>query len=155
MQKKFLHLMRDYMPIFHRDYITYIEEKYRDFPNTILNSNDDTLIGLYSDAISNLLDFRKVHSTVIHDYIIKESKKINIMKDNKSKQAHGNKGAGGTNPIKLTNAINNNTIAVLKKVSKIKNDTLIRNREYRSLQFKYLSYVLITVWCIWKLYISE
>ena len=151
----FLRKMRNYMPVYHRDFITYIEKIYSKFSSDILNSNDNTLIGLYHESLVNLLDFRKVHTTLIHNYVMKFIEPSNKHTKDDFKHAHDNKGAGGTNPMDFAQEINNDTIAVLKTVSKIKNDTIARNHNYRSLRIKYLSYGVITTWCIWKLYTSE
>ena len=147
----FLRKMRNYMPVYHRNFIKYIEETYSNFSGYILNSNDDTLIGLYHDSIVNLLEFRKAHTSLIHNYIMKFIEPTTNHKKDDSKQAHDNKGSGGTCPREFAQEINNDTIEVLNDFVYIKNTTLVKNR---FLRIKYLSYLLIMIWCIWQVYSS-
>lgn len=145
----FLRKMRNYMPRFHREFITFIEDRYKDFSRSILESNDSTLIGLYHDSIVNLMQFRKTHTSLIHNYIMKFIEPQNRMKIVENKQVHGKKGAGGMLPREFAREINRDTYKVLKYVSDIRVKAYKKSERYRYV--KYMIYMIIIGLCMWKL----
>src|SRR5690606_5481657 len=68
---KYLHIMQDYMPKPHRDFIQGIKPgALRDYIQTVQNTS---LINAYNETLQQLLSFRKMHIRYAASYIANQS----------------------------------------------------------------------------------
>lgn len=91
---KFLTEMRTYMPKQHREFLDNIES-IRPF----CQNSTSEIAEAFNDCVDNLAKFRKAHLDLIHTYIMNFVPKRVTDKDDKN--AHGQKGTGGTDPVQF------------------------------------------------------
>ena len=121
---KFLATMRSYMPRKHRDFLEKLEAIKYPLSQYVKENKqtDPDLETVYLGCLNNLMFFRKAHIELVHNYIIKmknrpkpitpvtsvtDSDPVDDSQNNKN--AHGDKGSGGTDPIEFCTEIINDT----------------------------------------------
>jgi indoleamine 2,3-dioxygenase len=118
----FLKDMRNYMPLKHRQYLEDIS-MLPSLSEFVKRENNHNLTNIYSKCLSELIQFRKSHISLVHKYIMKfVKKKQNIFADELEKNgediidiednnnAHGAKGTGGTDPVTFCTDLIKDTI---------------------------------------------
>ena len=126
---KFLETMREYMPASHRNYLLNI------LPiKNYITPNDKKI---YNQCISQLGKFRQAHLGLVYKYIAKFIAPDTI---GKNVNAHGSKGAGGTEPVIFCQQVINET-----HNSKIKKDV--------SYHYYISTFLVILMFCVWRYYI--
>lgn len=117
--KEFLTEMRSYMPGKHRDFLLYLESK----NGFNIELDNDNLIRLKNSCIDKLVSFRQKHIEIVHRYIFKFIKKPEtVVGTENTKNIHGEKGTGGTNPLEFLGQ-------VIKDTKNKANETKTENYE--------------------------
>ena len=89
--------MRQYMPVGHRKFVKDVE-RYSNVRNRV-NAGEAALVAAYNAVLEGINVFRKIHSRLVHDYIMVPSG----MSENE-------KGTGGTDAVDFLNKVRMDTV---------------------------------------------
>jgi indoleamine 2,3-dioxygenase len=108
---EFLVKMQDYMPEKHRKYLKMVKGL-PSLKDHVQQSTPDVK-KMFDKCVNNIALFRKEHLVLVHNYIMKfvGVKKPTGLK-NDSKNAHSDKGSGGTSPVQFCTEIIQDTQSV-------------------------------------------
>jgi indoleamine 2,3-dioxygenase len=111
----FLKDMRNYMPLKHRQYLEDIS-MLPSLSDYVTRANDEFLTDIYNQCLNELVQFRKTHLNLIHNYVVKfvNNKSNDKLEKSDAKSsdnnAHGAKGTGGTEPVAFCTNLIKDTI---------------------------------------------
>jgi indoleamine 2,3-dioxygenase len=150
--KKFLDEMRFYMPGIHRIYLEDLSltPSIKLYLTQITDSDRyEDIKNIYNKCVLNLKRFREAHIGLVHAYIMKmvddRKEAVKVNKDDNIKNAHGEKGSGGTNPVEFCKELIEDTQNTIKpKEIKSLGDTIKQTTEKVSqADNNWITYIII------------
>jgi len=100
----YLDLMKQYMPAKHREFLRNISIK-PSIKDYVEMSNNPEVVQVFNECVRGLATFRQVHIGLVHRYIMRFVEPTDHKDNVESKNAHGDKGSGGTNPVEFCTGI--------------------------------------------------
>jgi indoleamine 2,3-dioxygenase len=107
----YLDLMKQYMPAKHREFLRIVSIK-PSIKDYVEMSNNPEVVQVFNECVRGLTTFRQVHIGLVHRYIMRfvgpsdeHCEEVKDQHDVCSKNAHGTKGSGGTDPVEFCTEI--------------------------------------------------